>query len=157
QARAIDRLKRLVESLLDFGRMEAGTKPYRIQEIDAAKLLRSVVDEFQNEATAAGHRVELHLNGDTAAINADSEPPALPLWNLIDNAVKYSPDCRTVWIDLAHHNGRVAISVRDQGLGIPPAEQKEIFRKFVRGAAAKANGIKGTGVGLAMVEHIVRA
>jgi len=51
----------------------------------------------------------------------------------------------------------VAIAVRDQGLGIPPAEHEAIFRKFVRGAASRVNGIKGTGIGLAMVEHIVQA
>ena len=57
----------------------------------------------------------------------------------------------------AREPGYVAIRVRDSGLGIPPEEQKQIFRKFVRGAAARAVNIKGTGIGLAMVDHIVRA
>ena len=157
QARAIDRLKRLVESLLDFGRMEAGTRPYRMQKLDAGELVRSVAGEFVNDTAASSHRIELQLDGESAPIHADRDALSLALWNLLDNAVKYSPGCRTVWIALARREARVAISVRDEGLGIPPAEQKEIFRKFVRGAEAKANGIKGTGVGLAMVEHLVRA
>jgi signal transduction histidine kinase len=157
QARAIDRLKRLVESLLDFGRMEAGTRPYRMQKLDASEVVRSVAAEFAHETAATSHRIELQVGDAPAPIHADREALSLALWNLLDNAVKYSPQCHTVWLDLARRNGRVAISVRDEGLGIPYAEQKAIFGKFVRGAGAKANGIKGTGVGLAMVEHLVRA
>ena len=157
QARAIDRLKRLVESLLDFGRMEAGTRPYRMQKLDAADLVRTVAGEFGHDSASSGCRIDVNLASESAPIQADREALSLALWNLLDNAVKYSPNCRTVWIALAKRNGCVAISVRDEGLGIPAAEQKEIFRKFVRGAEAKANGIKGTGVGLAMVEHLVRA
>jgi signal transduction histidine kinase len=157
QARAIDRLKRLVESLLDFGRMESGTRPYRMETLEAGELVRSVATEFAGETAANRHQIELQLDAAPVSIRADREALSLALWNLLDNAVKYSPGCRTVWLDLARRNGRVAISVRDAGLGIPSTEQKAIFRKFVRGTEAKANGIKGTGVGLAMVEHLVRA
>jgi two-component system sensor histidine kinase SenX3 len=60
-----------------------------------------------------------------------------------------------VSVSLAGRNGSVEISVRDRGLGVPPDEQQEIFRQFVRGRDARARGIKGTGIGLAMVQHIV--
>ena len=128
-----------------------------MQKLDAGELVRSVAGEFVNDTAASGHRIELQLDDESAPIHADRDALSLALWNLLDNAVKYSPGCRTVWIALVRREARVAISVRDEGLGIPPAEQTEIFRKFVRGAEAKANGIKGTGVGLAMVEHLVRA
>ncbi len=154
QARATERLQRLVESLLDFGRMEAGRRPYRLERLDAGELVRAVVEEFQAEA--GEYRVELSANG-AAAVDADPDALGRALWNLLDNAVKYSPDCRTVWVELTARSNRLAITVRDQGIGIPRAEQKEIFHRFVRGAAAKSNGIKGTGVGLAMVRHIVEA
>jgi signal transduction histidine kinase len=75
----------------------------------------------------------------------------------MDNAVKYSPDCRTVWVDVEHTRQRVSIAVRDRGLGIPLREQREIFDKFVRGADSKTRRIKGTGIGLTMVRHIVEA
>jgi signal transduction histidine kinase len=156
QARATRRLQRLVESLLEFGRMEAGRKPYRKEQLDPTELVRSVVEEFQNDASAVGYRIELHIDGEPPPIAGDCDALARALRNLLENAVKYSPEVRTVWVNVAQLNGRVAISVRDRGLGIPRNEQKQIFRKFVRGAAAKRNGIKGTGVGLAMVEHIVR-
>ena len=97
------------------------------------------------------------VDGAHATIAGDREALTNALWNLLDNAIKYSLECRTVWVDLERQDHRLAIRVRDQGLGIPASEQKEVFRKFVRGAAAKAENIKGTGIGLAMVHHIVTA
>jgi two-component system sensor histidine kinase SenX3 len=76
---------------------------------------------------------------------------------LLDNAVKYSPEARTVWVDMAVQGDRLAIGVRDQGMGIPAAEQRSIFQKFVRGENSRQAGIKGAGLGLAMVQHIVAA
>jgi len=160
QTRATERLQRLVESLLDFGRMEAGVKPYRMQRLDVSEWARSVVKESQEDGAMGGCEIEFQThcdNGNAANIQADPEALARALRNLVDNAVKYSPDCRTVWIEVERRGNRVAISVRDQGLGIPANERKQIFRKFVRGAASKTNGIKGTGVGLAMVKQIVEA
>jgi signal transduction histidine kinase len=101
--------------------------------------------------------VELRRNGDLPGINGDREALGRAIRNLLDNAIKYSPECKTVWVDLEHRDGRVAISVRDRGLGIPPAEQKEVLRKFVRGSSSERAGVKGTGIGLTMVQHIVRA
>jgi signal transduction histidine kinase len=156
QARATDRLQRLVETLLDFGRMEAGAKPYRLQPLDLAAWLRGVVADFQAEAAASGHKIELDAQ-EVGMVDADSEALAHAMRNLLDNAVKYSPQSNTVWVELAALGDRCAIRVRDSGFGIPHDEQKHVFQKFFRGSAAKSNAIKGTGVGLAMVEHIVAA
>jgi signal transduction histidine kinase len=76
---------------------------------------------------------------------------------LLDNAVKYSPDSRTVWVEMARDLDRVAIRVRDHGMGIPATEQKAIFKKFVRSAVSRASGIKGTGIGLTIARDIVEA
>jgi signal transduction histidine kinase len=156
-ARQTERLHQLVESLLDFGRMEAGRSPYRLTPIDAQTWVSAVVEQFSHESAARGFHVDLEWNGSAVTISAD--PPALTnaLWNLLENAVKYSPDCRTVWVSTERHAQRLAVCVRDRGLGISQEEQKEIFRKFVRGTHAKHLGIRGTGIGLAMVEHIVKA
>jgi len=77
------------------------------------------------------------------------------VWNLLDNAVKYSPESTAVRAEVTMEDGRLTIRVRDEGPGIPVMEQEEIFRKFVRGSQAKTRGVKGTGIGLAMVRHIV--
>jgi signal transduction histidine kinase len=149
------RLHRLVEGLLKFGRMEAGLANYQFETIDIAAFLRSLVDEFGIEAGRRGCRVELKMDASMAAARADREALGCVVWNLLDNAVKYSPDCRTVWVDLAREDGCVAIRVRDQGVGIRPEERQRVFQKFVRGAAAQTLGVQGTGIGLAVGRQIV--
>jgi signal transduction histidine kinase len=71
--------------------------------------------------------------------------------------MKYSPVCRTVWVNASVQNDSVLISVRDEGMGIDADEEQVIFQKFVRGDAAKRAGIKGTGIGLTMVQQISEA
>lgn len=151
-----DRLHRLVENLLDFGRMEAGAHEFRLEPLDAAALVNDVVHEFRAGVATAGYDVRL-ATADAGAVRADREALSRALWNLLDNAVKYSPDDKTIDVSVARDNGQVAMSVRDRGVGIPPEEHATIFREFVRGQAARAAGIRGTGIGLAMVRHIVHA
>ena len=156
QSRATDRLTRLVESLLDFGRIEAGARPYRFERRDCAELVERVVEEFRREVQAVGYEVEFHGNG-PAQIEADGEALSRAVWNLLDNAVKYSPDRRTIEVGLERREQSVSIAVRDRGIGIPAHERAAIFVKFHRGEQARARGIQGTGIGLAMVEQIVKA
>ena len=155
--RESERLHRLVEGLLNFGRMEAGQLQYRFESVDPKELMGEVVSDFQREADALGYRVEFNGNGALSPIRADRPSLARVFWNLLDNAVKYSPEHHTIWVELSGAVGRVVVRVRDRGLGIPSSEREEIFRKFVRGAAAKAASIPGTGVGLAMARQIVAA
>jgi signal transduction histidine kinase len=147
------RLKRLVEGLLDFARIEAGTAGYRLAPLDGAEMVRAVVEEFQT--TANGSEVQLSVAGELPRIQGDREALSRALWNLLENAVKYSPPPARISVEASGADGRLAIRVRDEGVGIPVAEQAQIFRKFYRGSEAKARGVKGTGIGLAMVRHIV--
>jgi signal transduction histidine kinase len=156
-ARESQRLRRLVEGLLNFGRMEEGAMQYRFETIDPAELVQEVTREFHNDVATSGYRVEVHANGDAPLVRADRAALSAAVWNLLDNAVKYSPHCRTVWVEVSRKDGRAAIRVRDRGLGIPVAEQRTIFEKFRRGDAARKASIHGTGVGLAMVQRIVAA
>jgi signal transduction histidine kinase len=153
--RQTERLRRLVESLLDFGRMEAGRAPYRREPIDASCWIQAVVHQFQRDPASGRHHIHLRLGDTRSLIMGDREALTNAFWNLLDNAVKYSPDAADVWVEVTCSKGRLVIDVRDAGVGIPSAEQKQIFGKFVRGARAKAERIKGTGIGLAMVRHVV--
>ena len=152
--RATGRLTRLVEQLLDFGRMESGAMPYRLEPVNAAVLAEAVVTEFRHEVARLGFEIELSTEI-AATVHADREAFGMALWNLLDNAVKYSPDCRIVWVTLEAQADCVLFTVRDRGVGIDRAEQDSIFQKFVRGERARSAGIRGTGIGLAMVKHIV--
>ena len=120
QTRATERLHRLVESLLDFGRMESRAKVYHFERLDAASLVRDVAAEFEKEAAARGFELVSEIAAEDAPVEADAEALSRAVWNLLENAVKYSGSSRTVWLSLAREDGRVAIGVRDRGLGIPP-------------------------------------
>lgn len=155
--RESERLQRLVEALLDFGRMEAGALEFRREPLDSASLVTELVGEFQREVEGRGYAIALRAGNGDCRVRADREALHRAIWNLLDNAVKYSPDHRTVTVSVGRDGGRVAIRVRDQGVGIPVDEQARMFEKFVRGSASDVRGVKGTGIGLAMVRHIVDA
>jgi len=90
-----------------------------------------------------------------AAVDADALTEAL--LNLLDNAVKYSPENKTVQVDLEYRVGQLRLAVKDQGIGITQKEQEHIFEKFYRAEDEFVRQAHGTGVGLAIVKHIVTA
>jgi signal transduction histidine kinase len=156
--RNTERLHRLVESLLDFSRMESGKKPWRREAMDAGVLAAKVVADFEKEVEARGVRIDLVVdNPEALLLKADADALGHALWNLLDNAVKYSPGRQLVHVGVERSSHGIVIAVSDEGLGIPAREQRQIFDKFVRGQKAGELGIKGTGLGLAIVSHIVAA
>jgi signal transduction histidine kinase len=156
-ARQTERLQRLVESLLDLGRMEAGTSLYRLAPLELGPFVRSVVREFADDPATGGSRIEIYIDDHLPLAAADPDALGNALWNLLDNAVKYSSTGSAIHVRVRHRKEGVVIQVEDRGLGIARQEQRDIFRKFVRGSAAIRERIKGTGIGLAMVQHIVTA
>jgi signal transduction histidine kinase len=155
--REAGRLQRLVETLLDFGRMEAGARRYKFQTMEAGELARQVTAEFEPQLAGSGRHIELKGPFEHCAVEADRDAVAVALRNLVDNALKYSPDSAGISVEWGRENGYVAIRVHDQGQGIAAFEQKAIFKKFVRGSAAIAGKVKGTGVGLTIAREIAIA
>jgi signal transduction histidine kinase len=151
-----ERLHQLVEDLLDFGRMDAGRRQYRLEPLDFSELVRDGIEEYQNHATANGHHIEVTSESHKLLVEADREALRRVVRNLLENAVKYSPDATTVWVETDCEDRTAVLRIRDEGIGIPPEEKSRIFEKFVRGEAAKQACIPGTGIGLAMVKEIVR-
>lgn len=151
------RLQRLVDSLLEFATVEGGARRYRLQPVDYSLLLRQAATLFAPEAASKGYRLIASLPDEPLAGRADSEALLRALSNLLHNAIQYSPGRDTVWLQAERAGGCLAIEVRDQGVGIPQKEQKAVFRKFVRGSNAAAAEYQGTGIGLSIVEHVVRA
>ncbi len=150
-----ERLRRMVEALLDFGKMQSGRLRYEFTPVDVPALVSEVAASV--EAESPGRRVEFEAAGVVTPARGDREALSRVFRNLIENAVKYSPGEPAVWVEVSNGDGRVRVSVRDRGLGIPLGEQRRIFDTFVRGSAALSAGIKGTGIGLAMAAQIVEA
>jgi signal transduction histidine kinase len=154
--RESQRLQGLVEGLLNFARLESGQLEYRFVEVEPVAFLREVVDDFRATGGCAA-RVHLDAAPSVPVIRADRALLARVVWNLLDNAVKYSPQEGAVRLQLRNVGNQAVVHVIDEGFGIPNDEQAAIFGRFVRGSSARARAIKGTGIGLAMAREIVRA
>jgi two-component system phosphate regulon sensor histidine kinase PhoR len=157
-ARSTERLRGLVESLLDFARMEDGRKPYDLRLIDPSALVSNVIGEFERQFPSERTVItrDLAMPG-TLSCRADVTALGHALWNLLDNAVKYSTEPHLMTVSVGHRGNAIAIAVADQGFGIPAGERQSVFQKFIRGSGSVRRGIKGTGLGLAMVSHIIAA
>jgi signal transduction histidine kinase len=152
-----DRLARLVENILDFSRMEEGRREYRFEPLDPSPWLRELVVDFEAEIAMKGVAVEADIPDGLALISADKEALGSAVRNLLDNAVKYSPGTKTVRIEAAASGGEVRISVRDRGVGISEQDRKRIFDRFYRAEGEISKRVKGAGLGLSLVKHIVTA
>jgi signal transduction histidine kinase len=152
-----ERLGRLVESVLDFARMEDGRKQYRCEPLETTRWLRGVAEEFGREAARAGFTLETSIPDGLPALIGDREALSTAVRNLLDNAMKYSPGARTIWLDACAGDGLLRIRVRDEGVGIAARHQPHIFEKFYRVDGDLAQTVKGVGLGLSLVQHIVHA
>jgi signal transduction histidine kinase len=156
-AHETERLHRMVESLLSFGRIEAGAYAWQLEPVDAAGLLNCVVEEFRHEPQATGRAVVCEVEEGLPFIRADREALSRAVWNLLENAAKYSEPDTPIRVFARRDDDSMHIGVGDRGFGIPPGEQDGIFQKFVRGADARHAGIRGVGIGLALVKRIIEA
>ena len=123
------RLRRLVETLLNFGRLESGKLQLRFEPIDAAALLRQSASEFEQGQQARGHHLEVGACA-PSTVRGDRETLRCVFWNLFENAVKYSPGTDTVWVEMARSSGQVEISVRDNGVEFARCRTKANIRQI---------------------------
>jgi signal transduction histidine kinase len=156
-ARETDRLRSFVETLLDVGRIQSGAARYHRTTMEVQPLVAQVVDDFKRHATAGMHPVTFAAPETAISACVDGEALHRAIWNLLENAAKYSRDDYPVAVVLEVEGECAAIRVTDQGPGIPASEQPFIFDQFFRGAAAAESAVRGTGIGLALVRHIVEA
>jgi PAS domain S-box-containing protein len=156
-AQESERLTRIVGDILLANQIEAGRLKLTDQEFDIARLLRDVIAEV--EASLTGNEeisLQLFAPGSIAPVSGDEDKLRQVLLNLIDNAVKYSPDGGRVEIELTQRDSGLRISVRDYGLGIPHGEEQRIFGKFYRVDPQQTRGVGGTGLGLYICRELVR-
>ena len=155
--RESDRLGQLVENLLDFSRMEAGRREYRMDPIDLGPWLRDLAITFQARCSDSASRIEPAVPATLPTVGADREALASAVENLLDNAMKYSPGQPTVWLSAEAATDGVVIRVRDAGVGIAEVDRAGVFEAFQRGSGEITRRVKGAGIGLSLVRHIVEA
>jgi signal transduction histidine kinase len=150
------RLSKRVEGLLTFGRMlGSATVDYRRECLDPVELVEEVVREFQSANSGPQSELLVSVEDNTPLIEGDAAALSTAVWNLLENAVKYSPDCHKVWIELGSEDHSAYIRVRDQGRGIAERDIPRVFDKYFRGESA--HHTNGSGIGLALVRLIVEA
>jgi len=151
------KLSQLLDEVLDFARMEAGTLKYRFAACDLGLLVERFTDDFRGAVDMAGGRLDVAIEPDLPLVEADAKAIGQALQNLLDNALKYSPDRKEIRVTLARTDGSVRLEVADNGLGIADSEQKRIFEKFYRAQSDTVHNTKGAGLGLAIAQHVVQA
>jgi two-component system phosphate regulon sensor histidine kinase PhoR len=149
----IDRLGLLVDELLDLSRIESGAIELHPEAVDVVAAVAEAADSVRAQVTARA--VELTLPSERLQVECDKRSLVRIASNLLDNAVKYSPEGATVTVEARSEGELVAISVRDQGPGIAPEDLPRVFERFYKADASRSND--GVGLGLAIVKHLVRA
>lgn len=152
-----ERLSSLINNILDFSRIEAGKKEYNFRDTDVADLVRSTLESYRYEIEQNGFQFEQKIDDNVPPLRVDREAIARSVLNLVNNAVKYSATDKYLRVSLYRSNGSVNLEVVDHGIGIPPSEQPKIFEKFYRVGDPLVHNTKGSGLGLSLVRHIVRA
>ena len=152
-----ERLTALINNILDFSRIEAGRKEYDFRETDLPSLVRETLDSYHYQIQQTGFRYEENITSDLPPVNVDREAIARSLLNLVNNSLKYSSEEKYLAVNLYRENGSVKLDVIDHGIGIPRTEQHKIFDKFYRVCDPMCHDNKGSGLGLALVHHIVNA
>ncbi|MEP6812306.1 MAG: PAS domain S-box protein [Actinomycetota bacterium] len=149
-----DRLARIVNDILWASRLDSGQMSIAIESCNAAALATGVVDAVRAHAPST---VALSVEAPAALPPVAADPDKLRqvLTNLVDNAVKYSPDGGRVRVSVAQSGKRIRIHVEDEGLGVPSGEQERIFEKFFRLDPNLTRGVGGTGLGLYICRELV--
>ena len=153
---ATDRLNRLTEDLLDVVRLQAGRLVLSRESIDLVDITRRVIEQMGQRSDR--HQLTLSTSFSHLQAQVDAGRIEQVLANLLINAIKYSPAGGSVEVTLQLLPGgqEALISIRDQGIGIPQAEQAHLFGRFVRASNSQAHGISGTGLGLYLCRELVK-
>src|SRR5688572_30796877 len=152
-----ERLTGLINNILDFSRIEAGAKEYEFRETDIADLVRNTLDSYRYQIEQQGFTLKEEIDETLPAVYVDREAMARALLNLVNNALKYSPEEKFLGVKLYRENGTVKLEVEDRGIGITRREQTKIFEKFYRTGDPLVHNTKGSGLGLSLVRHITNA
>ena len=151
------RLSKLINNVLDISKIERGVKEYKFSNINLNNLVLSVYKSMQYQLQQHHFKVELDLPADPIYIQGDEDSLDRALTNLISNSIKYSTKNKYLSIKMSISKSQAVIKIEDHGLGIHPDDQKNIFSIFYRSKGDHIQSISGAGLGLAIVDHVIKA
>jgi two-component system phosphate regulon sensor histidine kinase PhoR len=151
-----NRLNALVEDVLSLARLESPGMELTLSDVDLPELLHSIMRDWEKRLAAKQLKSHLNFPGNLPRLPADETRLQELIYNLLDNAVKYSKPGGTVFLRAESAGDSVRISVADQGIGIPENDLPRIFERFYRADKSRSNEHPGTGLGLSIVKHIAQ-
>jgi signal transduction histidine kinase len=151
------RLNKTIDNILDFSRIEAGRKSYQLANGDVAEVIDNVLSTHRYHIINSGFDVQTDIQRDLPAVLIDRDAMAQAISNLLDNAIKYSNKVKQVSITAKMLASDLCIEIADHGVGIPRTDQAKIFEKFYRVGNGLVHDVKGSGLGLSLVKHIIEA
>ncbi len=152
-----DRLTKLTNELLTLNNLNTRGMLLDKADFDINKVIRKVAESFGGTCIEKRIAIELVLTDDKMVVNADVSKIEQVLYNLVDNAIKFSHHDSSIKIETTEKHSKVFVSVKDSGIGIPKEDQKLVFDRFYKSDASRGKDKKGTGLGLAIVKEIIKA
>jgi len=151
------RLNKMIDNILDFSKIEAGRKTYNFAAGDMAEVIENVLSSYRYQIINSGFNIQTNMQPDLPPVLIDRDAIAQAISNLLDNAIKYSGEVKQLSIKMETLGSNLSVDIADHGIGIPRAEQAKIFEKFYRVGNGLVHDVKGSGLGLSLVKHIIEA
>jgi signal transduction histidine kinase len=151
------RLSALVANILDLARMEEGKKEFRFELSNVKDLLEETVSAARHRVAHSEFVIQCVVDEPLPKVLADRDAISQAISNLLDNAVKYSGEAKTVNVKAFRSEKWVTVAVEDSGVGIPGEELDRVFDRFYRGGEGLTRSVKGSGLGLTLVKEVVQA
>ena len=151
------RLTRLIDNFLTFSRMERNRQRFEFADTKPSDVIQSALTAMHERLQSPGCHLDVDVSPDLPALRADSDALTTVLLNLLDNAYKYTPDEKRISLRVCGDNGHVVFAVKDNGIGIASRDRKRIFRRFYQVDRRLSRETGGCGLGLSIIEFIVRA
>ena len=152
-----ERLEKLTKSLLTLDKLDSRGRPIHMANFDINQTIKNTAATFEGICRTKMLTIELHLESEKLFVNADKEQIQQVLYNLIDNAVKFSNNDSVIKVETTEKHGTVFVSVKDTGQGIPKASLNKIWERFYKLDSSRGRDRKGTGLGLSIVKEIITA
>ncbi|MGD2156023.1 MAG: ATP-binding protein [Anaerolineales bacterium] len=155
--RSEEQLEQLIESLIQFSLAEQGDLSLQLEKVDLAGVIRSVAEQSKSKIREKGINLQIDLPAELPKVDADREKLTWAIGQLVDNSIKFTPNHGRMELGAQIQNSLVVVFVTDSGIGIPEDKIEEIFQPFHQLDGSSTRRYAGTGLGLAMVQHIVEA
>ena len=152
-----NRLNNLIEDILQLSKIESQEIIMNLQSINLRDLIDKTISEFKKKIEQKNHKIKINISPQLPLIKADPEQIEVVFRNLLDNAIKYTPNGGEIYISAFEKAENIYIEIADNGIGISAEHLPRIFERFYRVDKDRSRKLGGTGLGLAIVKHIVQA